>query len=198
MQTPLAQICVSPQTCPTPQPPQLFGSLVRSTQAPEQAVYPELQANPHEPPLQTAVACATAVVHGWPQLPQLVRSTFVLVQPPLHRDGAEEGQPDEQAYGPPSTAEGAQKGAPPSGPHVAPHPPQLAAVVYDTHPPSHREKPSSHAKPQPPSAQVVWAFGAAAGHAFPHDPQWPGSEVVSTQPPSQTAGAVSGHVGMQR
>ncbi len=36
--TPPTQVWLTPHTCPTPQPPQLFGSLLSSTQAPLQDV----------------------------------------------------------------------------------------------------------------------------------------------------------------
>jgi hypothetical protein len=136
---PDTQVWVKPQTCPTPQPPQLFGSDVTSTQAPPHIVYPVSHTKVHEPPLQTGVAWLTLVVHDLPQPPQLVRSVAVFVQPPPQRDGVEAGQPEEQAYGPPSTLEGAQRGVPPSVSHAAPQLPQLLAVVYETHPPSHAE-----------------------------------------------------------
>ena len=76
-----------------------------------------------------------------------------------------------------------------------PHPPQLAAVVYETQPPAHAEKPPLHAYPQPPSPQVGWAFVTGVVQRVPHPPQLAGSEFVATQPPSQALGAVSGHVG---
>jgi hypothetical protein len=102
VQTPPVQVCVTPQTCPPPQPPQLLGSEVKSTQAPAHAENPELQAYKQELALQVGVALVTAVVHAWPHDPQLVTSLAVLVHPPPQRDGVDGGQPEEQPYVPPS------------------------------------------------------------------------------------------------
>ena len=92
---PPEQICVSPQTCPPPHPPQLLGSDVKSTQPPAHAVSPVLQEYEHALPLQVGVALPTDVVHAWPHDPQLVTSFAVFVQPPPHRDGVDAGHPDE-------------------------------------------------------------------------------------------------------
>jgi hypothetical protein len=102
-------------------------------------VNPVLHVNEHVPTAQTAVALPTDVVQALPHPPQLVRSTAVFVHPPLQREGVDDGQPDEQAYGPASMAGGAQRGVPPSGSHAAPHAPQLADVVYETQPPPQGE-----------------------------------------------------------
>lgn len=64
MQLPPMQVCISPQTCPPPQPPQLFRSVVKSTQPPPHAENPELQVYEHALPLHMGVALATDVVHA--------------------------------------------------------------------------------------------------------------------------------------
>jgi hypothetical protein len=119
----------------------------------------------------------------------------VFEHPPPQRVGADAGQPDEQAYAPPSADCGAQSGAPPSGSQARPHPPQFVAVVNDAHPPSHAVNPSSQVTLHVPLLQEAWAFALPVGHALPHVPQWPGSDVVSTQPASQSVDAVSGQTG---
>jgi hypothetical protein len=55
-----------------------------------------LQVKEHVPPEHTAVALVTLVVQASPQPPQFVRSCDVFVHPPLQRDGADAGHPDEQ------------------------------------------------------------------------------------------------------
>ncbi len=115
--------------------------------------------------------------------------------PPAQRVGADAGQPDEQPYAPPSAGGGAQRGAPPSGSHARPHPPQFVAVVSDAHPASHALNPSSQVTLHVPLPHEAWAFAPPVGHALPQVPQWPGSDVVSTQPASQSVEAVSGQTG---
>ena len=48
--------------------------------------------NEHVPPLHSAVALATDVVHGVEQAPQLLRLVAVFTQVPLHSKGAAAGQ----------------------------------------------------------------------------------------------------------
>jgi hypothetical protein len=75
-QTPPWQDCPTPQSCP--QEPQFWGSVLVSTQAPEQLV--SLGAHPdwHSEPLQTGFGGWQV----WPQLPQLLGSVAVFTQTP--------------------------------------------------------------------------------------------------------------------
>lgn len=125
----------------------------------------------------------------------MVTSFVVLVHPPAQREGVAAGQPEEHPYTPASP--GAQSGAPPSGSQASPQPPQLAAVVYETHPPPQGENPLSQACPHPPSPHVACAFAMPVVQRAPHPPQFAGSDCVAMHPPSQSVGAVSGHVGTQ-
>jgi hypothetical protein len=75
----------------TPQPPQLAGSLVTSTHAPPHAVYPLLQAWSHAPPVHTACAWATVVVHAFPHVWQLVPLELVSMHVPLQSVGVDGG-----------------------------------------------------------------------------------------------------------
>jgi len=80
----------------TPQPPQSSASLVVSTQAPEHAVSPLLQAMPHAPCVHVACPCATAG-HALPQAPQLAGLLVVSTQVPLHSVGVAAEHPVTQA-----------------------------------------------------------------------------------------------------
>jgi hypothetical protein len=139
-----------------------------------------LHENVHALLTQTPLALATAVVHTWPQLPQLAPSLVVSTQLPLQSAGAVEGQPDTQEYEPPAPA---QTGFTASAGHAAPQVPQLAAVEYWTHAPLHMLYPLAHAKVHVPSAHAACVLGTVVSHALPHVPQFAGA-VRSTQPPS--------------
>ena len=62
-----------------PQPPQLAWSFVVSIHAPEQRVYPALQAVPHPLLVHVAVPLGT-VGHFLPHAPQLLMSLLVSMQ----------------------------------------------------------------------------------------------------------------------
>lgn len=94
---PPRQTWPDPQTCPTPQPPQLPGSLVKSTQAPLQSENPWLHAKEQELAPQTGWALATPVAHGRAHAPQLAVSLVVSTHAPLHRVGAAAGHPEAHA-----------------------------------------------------------------------------------------------------
>jgi hypothetical protein len=110
--------------CVAPQPPQLLTSLVKFTHAPLQRVYPLLHVKLHALPVQLAVALATAVVHAWPHVLQLLTSLVVSTQLPLQSVGATVGQPDAHAY---EAVAPTQTGVVPV--QSLPQVPQLLAVV---------------------------------------------------------------------
>jgi hypothetical protein len=70
----------------------------------------------------------------------------------------------------------------------------LLAVVYLTQAPLQSEKPELQANPHALVVHVARALATELAQAFAHDPQCPGSDVVSTHPPSQSVGASSGQV----
>ncbi|MGD0527262.1 MAG: hypothetical protein ABSE49_19125 [Polyangiaceae bacterium] len=82
----------SPPVQASPQPWQFAGSLVVSTQDPEQFVNPLLHAMPHA--LFAHVGCPCVVDgHAFPHVPQLAALEVVSTHVPLHSVGVPVGQP---------------------------------------------------------------------------------------------------------
>jgi hypothetical protein len=100
------QASSTPQT--TLQPPQCFGLLDVSTQAPLQLAKPALQTKPHVASAHEGVAKAGAV-QAWPQAPQLVESATVLTHaPPQATSFASQTAPHLPALQMPSPPAGAE------------------------------------------------------------------------------------------
>jgi hypothetical protein len=109
-----------------PQAPQFAPSVIRSTHAPAQALYPVLHANVHELPLQAGVALATLVAHPFEHPPQFVALVAVFTHVPLQRVGLEEGHVHAELT----------QTSPPVHAYAEPQPPQLfASLAKLTHAP---------------------------------------------------------------
>jgi hypothetical protein len=80
-----------------PQPPQLFLSLVKSTQAPLQRLKPLLHASVQAPDAHAAWAFATLVVHVLPHWPQFFGSVDISTHAPPQRAGVVPGHPEAHA-----------------------------------------------------------------------------------------------------
>jgi hypothetical protein len=115
-----------------PHLPQLFLSLVVSTQAPLQDVKPLLQVKPHVLPLQVGLAFATVVEQTLPHVLQLLRSVAVSTQVPPQRIGVDPEHPDMHAFTP-ASGPAPHTGVLPE--QATPQAPQLVAVLSCTHAP---------------------------------------------------------------
>jgi len=92
----------APLTCARPlqslpQTPQLAVSVVTSTHAPSQSVYPALHVEVQAPLAHAACAWATVVEHAFPQAPQLPALLAVLTHVMPHAVGVAAGHPPAHA-----------------------------------------------------------------------------------------------------
>jgi hypothetical protein len=177
-----------PQAWAKPQPPQSLASLVKSTHAPLQRLYPLLHAKVQAPALHAGVALATRVEHTLPHVMQLLGSLVRFTQLPLQIVGAAVVQPEAHEYELPDPT---HAGVSPL--HALPQLPQLAEVLSRTQAPLQGVYPVSQANEHPLLTQTAWALATFVVHALPHVMQLFASLVVSTQPPLQFVGAADGH-----
>ncbi len=160
-----------------PQAPQLLGSVCTLTQLLPQRVKPVLQMKLHVPPVQIALAFATAG-QTVPHAPQLFTSLAALTQTPL--------QLVKPALQVTTHVPLTQVAVPLAGAvHMLPQVPQLlGSVCASTQLLPQRMKPALQMKLHVPPVQVALAL-AGAGHVLPHAPQLATSAAVSTHRPAQ-------------
>jgi hypothetical protein len=155
----------------TPQPPQLFGSMLVAMQVSPHRVRPALQLKSQEPRAQTATASAGAT-HALPHAPQFIGSAFSSTHEVPQSD-APDGHvllqlPPEQAAVP---ALGLV--------HVFVHEPQCAESDFrSTQAPLQSVVPPGHTVVHLPSAHTL-----PEGQLLGHVPQWFGSLFRLTQEP---------------
>ncbi len=142
-----------------PQPPQLLLSLVKSTHAPLQSVYPLLHVKVHAPETHAAVALAMPVEHAFVQEPQSFALFAVSTQVPPQSVGVAAGQPE-------THADPAHTGVPPLHANDAPQPPQsLLLFAKSTHAPLQALNPLLHVKVHAPETHAAVALETPVVHA---------------------------------
>jgi hypothetical protein len=169
----------------TPQPPQLFGSMLVAMQASPQRVRPALQLKSHAPRAQTATASAGAT-HALPQAPQFIGSAFSSTQEVPQSD-----VPEEQVL---LQLPAEQLAVPALGlVHAFVHEPQCAESDFKfTHPPLHSVVSPGQAAVHLPSAHTL-----PDGQLLAQVPQWFGSFFRFTQDPPHDVKPAR-HVAAQR
>jgi hypothetical protein len=170
--------------------PQLFLSVLVSTHAPLQSVYPLLHVKVHALFTHAAWALATLVEQTFPQVLQSFRLLVVSTQVPPQSAGVEPEQPEVHEAPPASPPEAEQTGVPPV--HALPQLPQLVAVVSFTQAPLHIVYPALHAVVQALLTQTACALATLVLHAVPHVLQLFVSLVVSTHEPLHSMGVAGG------
>jgi hypothetical protein len=148
-----------------PQPPQLLVSVVKSTQAPLQRVYPPLHAKVHSLPAHAAVALAMLVEQAVVHAPQWLTLLVMSTQVPLQSVGVAGGQPETQL-------EPLHTGVPPLQACPVPQPPQLLlSLVKSTQAPLQRVYPLLHATAHALLTHAAVPCRTPVEHAWPHVPQ---------------------------
>lgn len=131
-----------PDAHTVPQDPQLFGSLVVSTQAPLHAV-PVVHVNPQVPAVQVALALAGAG-QTCPQAPQLLAEVWRLTQVKPQVVGLQQELSPPLHFPPPAASAGSAITAAPAAPPIITPPNRRRA--------SRRDNPSSSRRERPPAS----------------------------------------------
>jgi hypothetical protein len=170
---------VVPAAHGAPQPPQLAGSEVKSTQAPAHALYPVLQVTPQDVPSHVAAPFA-GTGQGTHDVPHEASDAL-----PTHCAP--------HACAPAAHVQALATQEVPAA-HAAPQAPQLAASeVTSTQAPPQSEKPLLHWKVQALLTHAGWACAGAVVHAFPQPPHALALVAVLTHVPLQRVGAAGVH-----